>query len=251
MRSGFRFLLFNMRYGSGAENNFHFPFPMAGYLRPTRVNVARIVEFLRGQDPDLVGLVEVDAGSSLRCDGRSQADEIARQLGHYHCYHSKYGPRSLARALPMLSKQGNAVLTRESIKAVTCHYFRRGVKRLVQEVDLKEMRIFLVHLSLGYRHRHDQLRSLYELVRAVDGKPVIVAGDFNTLSDAQELDLFLAATGLRSAAPPEVRTWPSRRPRLQLDFILHSPQIEVLNCEVPPVRLSDHLPLVCDLRLRG
>lgn len=248
MNAALRFVLLNMRYGSGTGTDFHFPFPMAGYLRPTAVNLERITAFLRAQKADIVGLVEIDAGSRLRCNGRSQAEEIACELGHYHCYHTKYGPRSLARALPMLGKQGNAVLTREEIKAVTCHYFRRGVKRLVQEVDLRDLRIFLVHLSLGFRHRHDQLRSLYELVRSVD-KPVIVAGDFNTLSDARELDLFLAATGLRSAAPPDLHTWPSRRPRLQLDFILHSPQLEVLRCEVPRVHLSDHLPLVCDLRL--
>jgi endonuclease/exonuclease/phosphatase family metal-dependent hydrolase len=40
-------------------------------------------------------------------------------------------------------------------------------------------------------------------------------------------------------------------PRAELDFVLVSPEIEVLDFRIPDVRLSDHRPIVCDLRVRS
>lgn len=237
-----------MRYGSGSGSQFHVPFPLAGYLRSTTRNVERISTFLKSYDPDIVGLVEIDSGSIVRCARRSQAEEIARALGHYHCYRSKYGPGSLAHAVPLMKKQGNAILTREDTKAVTCHYFTRGVKRLVLEVALSDVNVFLVHLSIRYRHRQEQLNSLYEMLAKVR-KPHIVAGDFNAFWGDKEIQLFLAATGLCNASSTHDPSYPSYAPRHQLDFILHSPGIRVTHFEVPRIQLSDHFPLVCDFEI--
>jgi endonuclease/exonuclease/phosphatase family metal-dependent hydrolase len=38
---------------------------------------------------------------------------------------------------------------------------------------------------------------------------------------------------------------------MELDFILYSQGIEVHNFEIPAVKLSDHLPLVCDFEVKG
>ena len=35
-----RLLLYNLRYGSGTGTRFHLPFPMAGYLLPTRLRAS-------------------------------------------------------------------------------------------------------------------------------------------------------------------------------------------------------------------
>ena len=77
-------------------------------------------------------------------------------------------------------------------------------------------------------------------------KPVIVAGDFNTFWGTQELDQLLAATGLRSANSEAIPTFPSDRPRRELDFVLVGPEIEVSGFSVADIRCSDHRPLVCD-----
>jgi endonuclease/exonuclease/phosphatase family metal-dependent hydrolase len=44
-------------------------------------------------------------------------------------------------------------------------------------------------------------------------------------------------------------SYPSRSPRKELDFILHSAQIEVNRFEIPDVQFSDHLPLICDFTI--
>src|SRR5690606_37259330 len=130
------------------------------------------------------------------------------------------------------------------------HYFETGIKRVIIELELENVSIFLVHLSLKFRHRQDQLRHLHELVKR-SRKPVIVAGDFNTFWGDHELYLFMEASGLRNANRLGLSSYPSRNPRKELDFILHSKGIEITHFDVPDVRFSDHRPLICDFEVRG
>jgi endonuclease/exonuclease/phosphatase (EEP) superfamily protein YafD len=80
---------------------------------------------------------------------------------------------------------------------------------------------------------------------------VIVAGDFNTFWGEHEMALFMEAAGLRSANAERLPSYPARRPRMELDFILHTEGIEVDSFSVPDVTFSDHRPLVCDFRVTG
>jgi endonuclease/exonuclease/phosphatase family metal-dependent hydrolase len=63
--------------------------------------------------------------------------------------------------------------------------------------------------------------------------------------------LFMEATGLRSANDQRLPSYPARRPRMELDFILYSRGIEVESFSVPNVTFSDHRPLLCDFRVTG
>jgi len=87
------------------------------------------------------GLLEVDAGS-YRSRRYNQAALIAEALGHYHVYHSKYPSWSLARRLPVMGKQVNAFLCRDAIHARRFHFFKKGVKRLVIELELRNLVVF-------------------------------------------------------------------------------------------------------------
>ena len=244
-----RLLLYNIRYATGAGAGFHFPVPGAGYLRNTSRNLGHITGFIQSQSPDIVGLVEVDLGS-MRTSAVNQAEAIAKAIGHQPAYQNKYGHGSINRSLPIVRKQGNAFLTRLPATVQRFHYFELGIKRLIMELELEQVCLFLVHLSLKYRHRHHQMHHLLSLVKSAR-KPVIVAGDFNTFLGDYEIGMFSAAAGLTNANTRALPSWPSSRPRRQLDFILCGPGIEVTRFEVPQVTYSDHLPLVCDFEVRG
>jgi endonuclease/exonuclease/phosphatase family metal-dependent hydrolase len=243
-----RFVLYNIRYATGAGPSFHLPVPGAGYLRSNRRVLDRITQFLKSLDPDIVGLIEVDTGS-IRSGLVNQAHEIAESLGHYSTYQCKYGTGSLNQLVPIVRKQSNAFLAAPRVEGERFHYFETGIKRLIIELELEDVCVFLVHLSLKFRHRHDQLRYLHELVKQAR-KPVIVAGDFNTFWGDHEIYLFTQAAGLRSANLKGLPSYPSRTPRKELDFILHSDTIEITHFEIPNVRMSDHLPLVCDFEIK-
>jgi endonuclease/exonuclease/phosphatase family metal-dependent hydrolase len=124
------------------------------------------------------------------------------------------------------------------------------MKRLVIEVRLPELTVFLVHLALKYRPRQQQLLDLAAIVAQVRG-PVVVAGDFNVFRGDGELAGFMAATGLKSANPYGIPSHPSRAPHRQLDFILHSDGFHSLDFQAPQIPYSDHVPLIWDFEVLG
>jgi endonuclease/exonuclease/phosphatase family metal-dependent hydrolase len=244
-----RFLLYNIRYATGTGAAFHLPVPGAGYLRTNPRVLEGITRFIKSADPDIVGLVEVDTGS-FRTGRVNQAEVIADALGHYSTYQCKYGTDSLNTLVPIVNKQANAFLAAPRVEGERFHYFDTGIKRLIIELELDDLCVFLVHLSLKFRHRHAQLRHLFELVKR-SPKPVIVAGDFNTFWGEHEMALFMEAAGLRSANRDRLPSYPAKRPRMELDFILHTRGIEIDTFAVPDITYSDHRPLVCDFHVTG
>ena len=243
-----RLLLYNIRYATGTGPSFHLPLPGAGYLRNNRQVLENISRFIKAEDPDVVGLVEVDTGS-IRTGMVNQAEFIGSQLGAYSIYECKYASGSLSTLMPIVRKQGNAFLAAPRVHGERFHYFDTGIKRLIIELEIENAVIFLVHLSLKYRHRQAQLRELHDLVtRSV--KPVVLAGDFNTFWGDNEIYLFMQAARLKTANTAGLPSYPSHNPRRELDFILYSEGIEVTGFRVPAVRYSDHLPLVCDFEVR-
>jgi endonuclease/exonuclease/phosphatase family metal-dependent hydrolase len=225
----------------------HMPLPGAGYVLGNKDVLPEITRFIKSLDPDIVGLIEIDTGS-IRSRKVNQAEKIASDLGMNTSYETKYGTKSFNKMLPIVRKQGNAFMAAPRVHGEKFHYFDTGIKRLIIELEMQHVAIFLVHLSLKYRHRHLQLRRLYDLIVATR-KPVIVAGDFNTFWGENEIYLFMKAAGLTSANAEGISTYPSRAPRKELDFILYQSGIEVTGFEVPQVKHSDHLPLVCDFEI--
>lgn len=244
-----RFLLYNIRYGTGSGPHFHRLLPGMGYLRRTGPRLESLIDWFRELDPDVIGLVEVDVGSYRTAGGRNQAEIIAESLGCDHIHECKYHGASVNRRIPLFRNQGNAIITRHNIEHGQFHFFAHGVKRLIIELALPDLRIFLVHLSLGYRTRRHQLDHLAYLVGRSD-QPVIVAGDFNTFFGPREYHQFLERTGLHTANLDNLPTHPSHLPRRQLDFIFHSPGVIPEKLEIPAVQHSDHLPLIFDFQLR-
>lgn len=243
-----RFVLYNIRYGTGSGPGFHRPIPGMGYLRRTENHLNDMVQWFSDQDPDIIGLIEVDMGSYRTQGKRNQAEIIAESLGCDHVHECKYHDASFNRRIPLFRNQGNALITRHNIEHGHFHFFAHGVKRLIIELELENLRIFLVHLSLGYGARRQQLDFLSYLASNSD-RPVIIAGDFNTFFGPREYRDLLAKTGLVSANPLNLPTHPSKRPRRQLDFIFHDKRIQPKNLEIPQVTYSDHLPLIFDFEI--
>ena len=131
-----------------------------------------ITRFIKSVDPDVVGLIEIDTGS-IRSRKVNQAEKIAADLGMNTSYETKYGEKSFNQMLPIVRKQGNAFMAAPRVHGEKFHYFDTGIKRLIIELEMDDFAIFLVHLSLKYRHRHLQLRRLYDLIQETS-KPVVV-----------------------------------------------------------------------------
>jgi endonuclease/exonuclease/phosphatase family metal-dependent hydrolase len=239
-----RFLLYNICYATHGNQR---KFPLLGMLGHTHDHLAEITEFIRPLDPDVIGLIEVDNGS-YRSGRKCQIEKMAEELGHFHSYRSKYGTTSRWQRIPIYNKQGNAFLAKDTIQGEKFHYFERGMKKLVIELELEHVTFFLVHLALSYKARQEQILHLYRLVKETK-RPYILAGDFNAFMGEDEIQLLMSASGLQNADQDMLPSYPSHHPKKHLDFILHSPEIKVNKFWMPDVQLSDHLPLVMDFEV--
>jgi len=241
-----RILVYNIAYGTlPPRYSSQWMLAPVRFFRSPHHHFRRLIEFIAAQSADIVGLVEVDSGS-VRTHRVNQIAVLARALGHRWHSAPKYGTRRYPRYVPILRHQTNAILARVPCEAVQSHYLPRGFKRLVLHVRTNGLNVFLVHLPLRERARRVQIRALAHLVREVSG-PILLAGDFNVLHGPHELEDLLQATGLRSANKEHRPTFPAWRPKHELDFILHSPDVRIRRFRIlDEVRLSDHLPLVLD-----
>lgn len=236
--------MYNICYGTHGNQR---KFPLLGMLGRTHDHLNEIAAFIKQQNPDVVGLIEVDSGS-YRSGRRSQVEKIADELGHFHAYCSKYAIDSRWQNIPIYNKQGNAFLAKDTIHGEKFHYFERGMKKLVMELELEKVTFFLVHLALRYKTRQAQILHLYHMIKETN-RPYIVAGDFNAFMGEDEIQLLMSASGLKNADRNLQPTFPSWKPTRHLDFVLHSPEIVINRFEMPQVRLSDHLPLIVDFEL--
>lgn len=239
-----RFLLYNICYGTHGNQK---KLPFLGLLGRTQNHLDEIIDFIDDVDPDVIGLIEVDNGS-YRSGRKCQVEKMAEKLGHFHSYRSKYAVDSRWQNIPIYNKQGNAFLAKNTIQNEKFHYFERGMKKLVIELELEHVTFFLVHLALSFKVRQQQILHLYNMIKQTD-RPYIVAGDFNAFTGEDEIQLLMSASGLQNADKDMQPSYPSRKPKRHLDFILHSPEVQITKFEMPRVELSDHLPVVIDFEI--
>lgn len=204
----------------------------------------RIAEF--ASEFDFVGLQESDGGSlrsgfinqteylALRASFPYWFDQTNRNLGgiaqHSLGVLSRFRPSEISEVrLPGMIPGRGAL----------CMRFGSGHDALL---------LLIIHLALGRRARQRQLGAVAELI---DGyRHAVVMGDLNCRSESDELGWFLRRTGL-SEPTHGLHTFPSWRPRRNIDHILVSPSIRVDSVRVLNHAITDHLPVAMDVTLPG
>ncbi|MBK1643333.1 endonuclease [Thiocapsa imhoffii] len=205
-------------------------------------NLTRIGQLLH--QFDLVGLQEVDAGS-LRSAYVDQIQYLARHGAFPHWY------RQINRNLGPFAQHSNGILSRLRLKHITEHKLPGlpGRGAMLAEIELSNqatLAIAIVHLALGSRARRRQLDFLVELA---DQHPyLVIMGDFNCGCDSQGLRAMVRRTSMRGL-DCELKTFPSWRPTHNLDHILISQELRLVNARVVDYALSDHLPLSMTVEL--
>ena len=206
------------------------------------VDIARVARTIDDINPDLIALQELDQGWE-RSDFADQPAELGRltdlELAFWPTFErgdKRYGialgaPQGFdARYLPLSVPQGEEP---------------RGVA--VAEFD--DFTVLVTHLSTIRRSRKQQTKLLArragDLLAARPERPLFVMGDLN---HHPRLWSPLRRAGLE--AGPGTPTFPSVRPRRQIDHILAGPGAEIRAQRAPASLASDHLPLVAEVVLR-
>lgn len=187
---------------------------------------------------DIICIQEVDLGGR-RAGYACQADHLAALSGHEHV------AKQENRTIPGISRHGNAILSRipfAEIHDVKLPGKVKGRGALFATLDHpSQLMLASVHLSLG---KADQALQLEEIAKQVRGKSKFaIMGDLNCEGSSTQLQTFAKTAG---AVPPKLSnppTYPSWRPKRDLDHIITSDQVDLDHYTVLTERLSDHLPL--------
>lgn len=123
---------------------------------------------------------------------------------------------------------------------------RRGAVVGVLAVDGHELAVLGTHLDVEAAARLDTAQRVRALVPA--GPPLLLGADVN--EQAGEPAWQVLAEGLVDVGRDLGPTFPVRSPRRRIDALLTDPGLQVLSAQRPLIGpVSDHLPLVADLRL--
>jgi endonuclease/exonuclease/phosphatase family metal-dependent hydrolase len=207
----------------------------------------RICEVLAELRADFIGIQELE---DRPFGDESVSAYLARALG-MHAYRGATLKRQDAH-------YGNLLLSKEPAAATCLHDISvpgrepRGIIEARYELFGHRIRMLVTHFGLRSAERRKQVR---DLLRVIDGGASdidVLAGDFN---EWRPVSYTVRALKKRIGAVPRRGTWPASRPLLALDSICVSPEtvhrdVYVVNTELARLA-SDHLPLVCDLIVRG
>lgn len=213
-------------------------------------------------DADLVCLQEVrlfekrDATRFTRTilgwPDQGQADFLAPE-GYTAAYRTNCTTRH--------GEHGNALLSRWPIGDIGHHdvsdhrFEQRGLLHVPVWWQGVEVHAVVAHLGLIHASRVRQVERLAAFIASEvpAGAPLLVAGDFNDWGE--KLDSPMHAIGLhraRAGAERAQRTFPSAVPIFALDRV-YTRGLACVSATVPRnsgwSRMSDHLPLVVELRL--
>lgn len=241
-----RVLTLNVAHGRGLA--FHQSLTPRRDVERNLDAVARVIDAAAA---DVVALQELDAPSTWS-GGFDHLAWLAERTGFGHLYHGLH----LHLHRPRLA-YGTGVLSRWPIRSGTSRRFAQNPLDtkgfvLVHVVGPRfDVDLVSVHLDFKReRERRAQLALLGEHLRASrpapTGRPLVVAGDFNTTRGKRTLPEFMQAHALRPAGDPHP-TFPSTRPRHRIDEVLVCSQLDVAHHEVLDVQVSDHLPVLAEL----
>ncbi len=205
-------------------------------------NLNRIALMLRAFD--VVGLQEVDAGS-LRSGFIDQTEYLAFQAHFPHWY------KQINRNLGKIAQHSNGVLSRLRPARITDYKLPGlpGRGAVIVEFDTSDaelLAICILHLALGWRARRRQLGYVKELISRYPY--LVLMGDFNCDCSSRSLRELVYTSDLQGL-DCELKTFPSWRPKRNLDHILISDNLEILEARVIDYPLSDHLPLSMKIAL--
>lgn len=235
-------LTFNIHHGIGMDG---------------KLNLNRIAEVIEESDADLIGLNEVDRSFSRRSGYVDQICWLSEKTNMNHAFGAAI---TGSKNSTLLRQYGNALLSRYPVVFQKNHLlpFYKGIfegrSLLEAEIQIKEQRVrlFVTHLSLGLLKQSEQVEFILKKLKETR-IPAVLLGDFNMRPGTKPWNKItnLLTDVCHSEYKIPCRTFPSIRPKIQLDYIFVSDHFRIDSVHfVPDSRMaSDHLPIKAILDL--
>lgn len=220
--------------------NIHGGRPAAG-----PVDLEAIAAVIRDLDPDLVALQEVHCLMPPPGVFHHQPARLAKLLDLHVGFRTSFGIGPFGYGNAILSRNRPASLRRWRLPS------GREPRALLEarlEWEGRSIRFLNTHFGLREAERLRQAAAVAKRIQAEPGR-VIIAGDWNCEARSREVGLITAA-GVQLCGEA-LLTFPCSDPVCRLDYIAASPEFEVEECRAIFTEVSDHLPVLADLRLCG
>ncbi|MEE9492051.1 MAG: endonuclease/exonuclease/phosphatase family protein [Gammaproteobacteria bacterium] len=240
-----KLLSYNIQAGIKTENYHHYLTRSWKHIvhHPQRfANLRRIADMLA--EFDIVGIQEADAGSL-----RSGYINLTEYLAEHADF--PYWDDKTNRRIGQFAHHSLGILSRFRPTGITEHKLPgripgRGALAVRYGDGEESLVVLIAHLALSHRARMNQLDYLADQINQY--RHVVLMGDFNCQSESEEIGQLVNRT-LMSEPLHGLNTFPSWRPKRNIDHILVSPTVKILNAEVMDCSISDHLPIAVDIQL--
>jgi endonuclease/exonuclease/phosphatase family metal-dependent hydrolase len=235
----FKFMTYNIHFGQGMDD---------------LLNLERIAQNILVEDPDIIGLQEVDNGR-ITTQGVDMALWLANRLNMDYFYYPAENEHTLGCALlsrfPIKSAIGYMVPS-ISIQRVLIH-------GIITVNSTLELNVFVTHLGLiGWgEDMTAQVEFILEKTNTVSTSKILM-GDFNLENDSVQIALIRTYLNDTTEGFPKPPTFPSLNiydvPYENIDYIFATGYKDVIDSHVvtdfnPDINIpaefgSDHLPVV-------
>ena len=218
-----------------------------------KLDLQRIADVINREQPDLVGLQEVDRGVR-RTEGKDEIAELAAMTR----MHFAFAPNLDYQG----GKYGVAILSRWPVKDTVHRLFqnkreaeRRGMLKV--EVDAGGRRVNFVTTHLDYQFEDGRLfetEQLLEFLEDVKG-PLIVVADLNDIPEGSAYKLMRTLfddAWITSRAKGDGFSYPADKPVKRIDHIFYrtGDGVRAKKAWVVETLASDHIPVVATLEIK-
>ncbi|MHA1276210.1 MAG: endonuclease/exonuclease/phosphatase family protein [Candidatus Helarchaeota archaeon] len=236
-----KFMTYNIHFGVGMDDH---------------LNLERIVQNILVEDPDIIGLEEVENGR-VTSQGLYMAQWIAKQLGMNFYYYPAVNQHAFGVAL--LSRY--PILNITTYNLPTIIWERVMLRGTIQVNSTFLLDVFVTHLGLEDDNTTAQVEYIISQTNLVS-RPKVLMGDFNLRDNMTQIGYVTSIGGFNDTAKDYNKTvpgnyytfhsWPA--PYERIDYIFASGfkainRSTVVSDMNPSVNAawefgSDHLPLV-------
>ena len=196
------------------------------------------IDFLKDVNADIICLQEVNESAKAGFQVSSFKEELKMN--------SHFG----ANVVDLGYNYGLVTYSKYPIKDEEHIYLssfreQRGMLHTVVKVDYRKLNIINVHLGLENNEREIQMKELLDFIKKLGDEPYIVLGDFNQGNISIDDDILKDVA--KELGKSNMLTFPTGLDRI--DYILVSPNVEVLEYDVLIKDMSDHYPIFAKIKI--
>jgi endonuclease/exonuclease/phosphatase family metal-dependent hydrolase len=214
-----------------------------------KIDYETMANAIKECNPDIVGLQEI-RGKGVSPDYEAQTEILAELCGMKYCFFAKaldvggnnpYGNALLSK-IPIVSAE-IIPIPDPNPRKYNGYYESRCILKARLENGLL---VLVTHFGLN---PDEQENAVNTVLSHIEKEQCILMGDFNVKPDNPTLvPLRERMTDLATAFDAPKLSFPSDNPTIKIDYIFVSPDIQLIEADIPELIASDHRPHVAEIK---